>query len=134
MKTITVEELVKIANEKSVYAAIEEAKSCYGAMSERPKKPVLMINHTSKEVEDYAKAFKLYGQAKEVFDINLKNYQEHYNKINNIIIDFIKEYSGLYTIPKQYQDKVFSNAYEDGHSDGYTEVYNKLVNLIDIFN
>jgi len=47
---------------------------------------------------------------------------------------YIKDIAGLNTIPKQYQEKVWSKAYSDGHSNGYVEVYNCLNNLLEIFN
>ena len=51
-----------------------------------------------------------------------------------VIEEIIKRVSYFYSsVPKQYQDKVFSHAYQEGHSNGYDEVYNYLLDLVNIF-
>lgn len=107
----------------SVYNAINFATSQY---PNKPKKPIITI-HTAKEAADYAVKLLEYEN----------RYTEHcssVDEINKIITEYIKILSGFYVyVPEQYQEKVYDNAYINGHSSGYFEIYLKLLNLVKLF-
>jgi hypothetical protein len=111
---------------------------CKDSMVDIPKKPIepKLYNNkpTLEQIELYSKNSKEYPLLMEEYQIlNRKN--QYYNfEITSLIEEFIKSESGLKKIPKEYQDKVWSNAYNDGHSDGYYEVYLKLISLVEIFD
>jgi uncharacterized protein YaaW (UPF0174 family) len=82
----------------------------------------------------FSQDLKQYEDDIEIYDANERIRKEYVNIIDNEILEFIRTEAGLYdTVPKQYQDKVWSRANEDGHSSGMYEVYLKLCNLVEIF-
>ena len=101
----------------------------------KPSVPKLKSNSPSQEeMKIYSEALLSYE--KDLEDYRYKNdfYREESSKLYALLIDKIKEDSGLNDIvPKQYRDKVYSYAYEQGHSSGYGEVYGYLVDLVNIF-
>ena len=127
--------LTKFAYENSVYEAIEYAKSFYiGLYPKRPHKP-FFNGKTATEAIEFAEKMKVYETEKSKYDSLKKEYYDIQNKVDSVIVEFIKDYSGLYTnVPQQYQEKVYTKAYQHGHSDGFYEVYLKLDSLIEIFN
>ena len=100
-----------------------------------PTKPHLSPKHTSEDAKQYAINLDKYETIEyPKFREEKAKYQAERNEIESVVIEFIKEESGLNTIPEQYRDKIYSKAYKDGHSGGYYEVYNHLLDLIEIFN
>lgn len=112
---------------------IQKADGCRPSYPKQPSKPFLKNGHTTQDVLDYATKLTEYGKNMEVYHKEKEEYKKATNIINSAIIEYIKQSSGLYTIPEQYQSKVYNLAYENGHSDGYYSVYYKLCDLIDIF-
>jgi hypothetical protein len=100
---------------------------------EYPVKPHLSKNVTSEEAFKFANDLKEYEGKLVDYKKEKEEYKTQRNIITSIIVEFIKKESGLYDIPKQYQDKVYYKAYQDGHSDGYYSVYQHLEELVDIF-
>lgn len=102
----------------------------------RPNKPTLRPNHTSEEIEVYARLFCEYETAKHSYDTLETLRRKHNDDVEHLIKIYLCDASGLNDIPQQYQDAVWSKAWEDGHSDGYYSVYTQLcelVELVDIF-
>lgn len=119
----------------NVDAAIEYAKTQYGAYpKENLRKPVLPVRHDSELIAKYYAEYMEYEKALEMSNKKQKAYQYKVNEINEIIIDFIKEESGLNTIPEQYRANVYSKAYEKGHGFGFYEIYSELCSLVELFN
>ena len=119
---------------QTVFDAIEWAKKQYGDSPKPPTKPILKFNHTSIDVGVYQKNIEHYEKAFDDYKIEKEKYYKNRSKIEDVIVEFIKEETGLNTIPKQYRDKVYSKAYEDVHSRGYYGLYLKLNSLLEIFD
>lgn len=119
---------------QSVIDTIEWAKKQYGDSPRLPTKPVLLVKHTSEDVGKYQKDLHEYEKAYDNHKIEKERFYTNKSKIEDAIVEFIKQEAGLDTIPEQYRDKVYTKAYEDGHSSGYYEVYLKLDSLIEIFD
>jgi len=67
------------------------------------------------------------------YNASMGKIRMHNMKVDALILAFIKSESGLNDIPKQYQSKVFSKAWSDGHGSGYYGVYQQLCELVEIF-
>jgi len=131
METVTLEKLLAFG---SVNYAIEWAKQQYGSYPIKPDRPILSKNHTVDDALKYASDLKEYEEKKLQYDSLKEAYNEHNRTINNVIVDYIKDVSGLNTVvPKQYRDKVYSYAWQESHSNGYHEVYLTLIDLVEIF-
>lgn len=137
---ITKELALKKINNKysttgSVSSTIEFAnKELMPEWINAPKKPLLSNPHTSEQALAYSSALKQYEEDNEIYKLNQKIRYEQCNIINEALVEFIKQEACLNTVPKEYRDKVYARAYEDGHDSGMYEVYIKLCNLVDIFN
>ncbi len=135
----TKEQILKLINTKhietnSVAKAIEYAyKELQPEWINAPKKPYLSNPHTSEQALAYSAALKQYEDDMEVYKTNKKLRDEQNNIVHEALVEFIKEEACLCDVPKQYQDKVYARAYEDGHSSGMYEVYLKLNDLVEIF-
>lgn len=100
----------------------------------KPSKPFLKSTKpTEAEIGTYTAELSMYNDDLEKYNENEKLYRKENSNRTAAIEDFIKEESGLNTIPEQYRNKVYSYAYDDAHSNGYYEVYLKLEKLVDIF-
>lgn len=102
---------------------------------ENPEKPHLSHQHSLGDARVYLMALEQYEINKaEYYQLNAA-YQTINKKINDIIMDFLWDISGLKYLPNTVKkDRVWSKAYEDGHSEGMYEVYLKLISLVDLFN
>ena len=114
--------------------AIQFAQNTNMAYPARVSKPILKDTNNVEQLMSHVEALKQYDIEKAEYEVELTAYNKVKYAINDVIEEFIKDESGLYTIPPQYQDKVWSKAWSDGHSDGYYYVYNHLIELVDIFN
>ena len=100
-----------------------------------PEKPHLRPQHSLGDVRVYLAALEQYEINKAEYDQLNAAFHRINNKINDIIKDFLWVISGLKDLPNTVnKDKVWYQAYEDGHSDGMYEVYLKLIKLVDLFN
>lgn len=100
----------------------------------RPQKPSNSFkDHTSVGMREFADKLAIYETEYAEYLIQEKECKIHNQNVGDLIHDFICEESGLNTIPEQYQNKVFSKAWSDGHSSGYYEVYQELCELVEIF-
>lgn len=117
----------------SMVTTIEYGKSLYPEYIKAPNKPKLEYPHTSQQALDYSSSLKQYEEDVEVYNSNQSFRDAQIHMINDQIVALIKDDSGLYDIPKQYQDKVYAYAYEDKHSDGMYQVYLTLTELVAIF-
>lgn len=131
MEQVTLEKLQEFG---SVSQAIEWAQKQYGTYPKPPIKPLLSVIHTSDDVGIYQKNLQHYEKAYEEYKKEKESWVTNQRVINKIIEQYIKDQSGIDSIPEQYRDKLYSKAYEDGHSNGYYEVYLKLISLIEIFD
>lgn len=54
-----------------------------------------------------------------------------------MIDDFVREYSGLNSIPEEYREKAYKKAYDkaliDSNPPNPKDIYNNLNNLIEVF-
>jgi hypothetical protein len=127
---ITLENLQYFGNVSDAIQFAQNTKLEYPA---RVSKPVLKDTNNVEALMTHVEALKQYDIEKAKYDIELKAYNDGKNATNNVIVEFIKDESGLNNIPEQYQDKVWYKAWRDGHSDGYYSVYQELLDLVDIF-
>jgi hypothetical protein len=130
---LTVQELIEFSKLNGVSSAIKYAEEQYGEYPLIPKKPILTKFATSKEVFEYAESLAEWELKAENFKDVVNNWYENKNKINSIIISFIKEVAGISVVPEQYREKLYLKAWSDGHSDGFYEFYIQLQSLIEIF-
>lgn len=133
MEEVTLKKLIEITNTSSVSNAIDWAFEQQCEYILKPTKPVQSIN-SSTDAKKYAIALEEYEKNLESYKIDIEIYKKRENEINLVITEFIKEMSGLNTIPEQYRDKVYAKAYSDAHSYGYDSVYIELLDLVEIFN
>lgn len=89
---------------------------------------------TAQEHREYADKLELYEKDMEEYKIQEKECRIHNQNVHELIEMLIKSQADFNSIPSQYQEKVFSKAWSDGHSDGYYEVYQELCELVEIFN
>jgi flagellar biosynthesis/type III secretory pathway protein FliH len=116
-----------------VYKTISEAYKFSVEYPDRPKRPFLSNKPGSVAAAKYAEELALYENENAEYLESIKLAREHNRKIDQLIEAFIREESGLNTIPEQYRDKVYRHAYQTGHSSGFSEIYNHLLDLIEIF-
>lgn len=95
--------------------------------------PKLSHNHTSVDAKKYAEDLELYENEKKSYHEKLNLHRNESYRLESLIEEFIKEESGLNTIPEYYREKVYSYAYEQSRSNGYSELFNTLRDLIYIF-
>ena len=118
-----------------VYEATEHTKTLYPKYPESPVKPrLLTIKSTPAEHREYANQLEKYNELMVTFRHEKDEHRKIVSEIDNELIEYIKEVSGLNTIPEKFREKVWNKAYEDGHAYGYSEIYNHLIDLVDIFN
>jgi len=129
-EAVTIEKLNAIDN---VYDAIKWAQEQREEYPQRPAKPSLPQKHTSIEAKKYVLDLEAYEKQKQQSDNEMKLWREEDNKINSVIVEYIKEMAGLENVPEPYKNTLYEKAYQDAHSDGYYSVYQKLESLIEIF-
>lgn len=100
----------------------------------RPRRPVLPNNPSAFAAVIFATEMKQYESDISGFELREREILNHNDKVVVLIKDYIKHEGGLYIIPRQYQSKVWSKAWQDGHSDGYCSVYNHLCELVELFD
>lgn len=140
-------ELISFQDEHqmSVHQVIERIRKLEAERREKavmPEKVALpsKTDFIGKSLKPSSESLKAYAEAMEKYE-NYEVAKEEARKIQSeeainvyeIIVEFIKEKSGLNTIPEKYREKVYRFAYENGHSSGYTEVYYYLQELVEIF-
>ena len=128
-----IKKMKEIACTSTIYDAIHWALEQGLELPKIPKKPIIHINNSS-DAKQYAIELEEYEKKYAEYEDNFYEYKKIKIAIENVIVEFIKEMSGLNDIPEQYRDKVYSKAYEYGHSSGLSEVYNTLLDLVEIFN
>jgi len=127
---LTLQDLINIGD---VYKAIQFAdshKKDYPKM--QMESPRLPNKPTAEDYIKYGQELKPYEEAKAKHKEEVDEIRKYNQEISNLIIDFIKDQSGLKDLPEIKQNKVWSKAYEEGRSSGYYEVYNELVDLIEL--
>ena len=117
----------------SVSTAIEFAINMKPKYVSRPIKPSLSSKHTTDDVLAYANSLKEYDSKLVKYNTEREENIKMDKTIDSAIELFIKNVSGLNSIPLQYRDKVYNKAYQDGHSSGYYSVYQHLDELVGIF-
>jgi hypothetical protein len=117
----------------SIDATIEFAKKYYLPYPDKPIKPILKSNSTSKEALDFANKLKDYEEEISQFELKKELCIARMNFIDSILEDLIKDIANLNLVPEQYRTKVYSLAYSKGHSSGWNEVYDELMDLVEIF-
>lgn len=122
-----------------IYSRINDYKIIKETPS-KPKMPVLVKNATIDQVKEYTVKLTEYTDLMEKWKSTEKAREytnelidEHNSIIYKGIEDAVKEEAGLDMVPKQYRDKVWSHAWENGHSAGLSEVHGCLVELVEIF-
>lgn len=133
MEEVTFFKMTDVANTSSISNAIDWALQQCGEYVHKPTKPVQNINNST-DAKKYVVALEEYEKKLEEYKIDVEIYKKRENEINLVITDFIKELSGLNTIPERYRDKVYAKAYSDGHSSGFYEIYIQLLDLVEFFN
>lgn len=119
----------------SVYKTIEYADDLKIVRIPELKKPIPPgMTATSDDYRLFAEELSKYETLKDNNILIIDQIRAHNKQIDNLIINYIKDVSGLNRIvPVQYRDKVYSIAYSDGQGEGYYCVYDKLCELIYIF-
>lgn len=96
-----------------------------------PKKPKLKsTTPTKEELDEYSEEMKKYEEEKVKFETLRASYNEESQRLYDELVHKIKEDSGLFDIPQEYQDNVYWYAYQLGHSSGYGEVYGYLMDIV----
>ena len=114
---------------------LENAKLFFAEWPDRPKYPKLALSErTPENMRKQADILEAYNLKMEQYNAERANVEAHNAVVDKMIIDYIKEASGLYYIDPKYRKKVWEKAWEAGSGGGYYNVYIKLVDLIDIFN
>jgi len=117
-----------------VWKNIEYAQSFRSQYPYKPVRPVLSQNHTAQEATEYANKMSIYESLMSEYKNTLNQCTEENNRINSIIESYIKEESGLNSLPEKTKRKLWDKAWSDGHSNGYSEVYNCLCSLVELFD
>jgi len=122
-------------NHLSFCGLIDYLEKIKGEYPQRPNKPNLPQKHTSMMASEYSKELGIYEAVLlPEYQTKLKEYNTNRDLIDNLIIELIKEDSDFYrVVPLEYQSKVYSLAYQEGHSGGWSDVYNHLLDLVGIF-
>ena len=101
--------------------------------SPKPTKPLLK-GHTAAEAKLYSQELEAYEENMKQFSINMKAYKDADYEADIARKKILCDYYGLDRIPKQYQEKVWKLAWDQGHSGGWSEVGYQLDILLDIFS
>lgn len=98
-----------------------------------PKRPILPELHSAIEAFDYAIALDNYEKIElPAYKETLESIQKEQTRIINLLIDYIKEKSGLYDkVPVKYADKLFK--YVSKNSVSYDHMYKELFDLAQVF-
>ena len=131
MEIVTLE---KMKDNGSPFEAIAWAQNQRGEYPKRPAQPKFPHGRTSVEAKQYAIDLEEWEKLKQDYDERLAVWKADENSINDVIVAYIKDAAALDTVPEQYREKVYRQAYEDGHSSGYYEVFHKLDTLVEIFH
>ncbi len=118
----------------SVQKAIYLSTSKYLSYPEKLIKPVLRDNKSLAAAKEYFEKMDEYHTKQQKYSEEFNAVRNHNNEVDALVLFYIKEDSGLFNIPKEYQEKVYERAYSEGHSGGLMEIYNHLCDLVDIFN
>ena len=117
----------------TIQEAIDFSKSLHIDYPKRIIKPALTNEHSADEAEAYAISLKQYEKNKVHYDSDYGYVKIYNSEVDRVLEAYLKEESGLNTIPEIYREKVWSRAWSDCHSGGYSEIFNKLTDLIEIF-
>ena len=98
----------------------------------KPVKP-RMTGSTAEDARKYAFDLEEHEFQMDTYRELRVEYAAHNFAIEQEVEARIKEETGFNSIPEQYQAKVWSYAWREGHSSGYSEVSNILRDLISIF-
>ena len=133
---INEEEILESVSHLSAYDGINELLKLRKELDfKKPSKPNLATKHTIVDVILYSKLLLEYENNIIVYKEQLSVINKYNSEIDSIINEFLKKESNLYNlVPKQYQDKCVSLAYQRGHSEGYIGFYNNLCEIVEIFN
>jgi flagellar biosynthesis chaperone FliJ len=101
---------------------------------EKPSKPNLKSNATSKEIREYADLVETFETRLAKYEADKKNYNILNQEINSYLEEFITEQSGLNKIPEKSRTKVWDLAWDKKRDEGYYYVYSFLEELVDLFN
>lgn len=131
---ITLEILQKLLSEPTEYpqSVINWALDQRQKYPVRPHKPQNMPK-TVEDAKIVLEQLEEYERLKKIYDQDLTTIEAFNAEIEEAVVAFMKDESGLLTIPKQYQDGVYSYAWNQGHHFGHAEVYSHLVELVKIF-
>src|SRR3989304_4538 len=105
METVTINKLNKF---DSISNAIQWARLQYDQVPKRPNKPILYHENTSIAAKQYAIDLEKWEGLMLEYNALKSEINKYNNIINLIIVQFIKEQSGLFTLPVQYQEKVYA--------------------------
>ena len=101
----------------------------------KPKEPSLKSTKPStEEINEYNLLKLEYDALMTSYSKNYNFYYSEKSRLHSILVEKIKEDSGLNDIPEQYREKVYNYAYQRGHSSGMSEVKIYLDELVEIFN
>ena len=114
-----------------MYQQIKDLLDMVGPYPEKPRKPVLLTGANSEAIRAYADAFDEFQLKFAEFEAKREEYYKRKSEIEAQVIELIKNESGFYSIPEQYQNKVWDFAREEG--GGYYEVYGFLERMAGIF-
>ena len=116
-----------------MYQQIQDLLNTIGPYPEKPRKPVLLTGANSEAIRAYADAFAEFEKKFAELEVERSDYYKRKSEIEAQVVELIKNESGFYSIPEQYQNKVWNFAWEEAHGNGYYEVYNFLERMVDIF-
>ena len=111
---ITIEIARNKLAEVGMYDFLEWIEGCYPTHPEENfKRPVLTSKYPNEgEILQYQKDLREYDSLQDVYLREMMVYKDQVRELDEIRISLIREYSGLFTIPLQYQEKVWQYVWD----------------------
>ena len=121
--------------ENGIEAIIAEATEMINNREkpEKPCKPLKPTTDNPSDYREYAQKLEDYVESRKAYDKSYDEYTGLREEIVSKLIWHIKDESGFFGIPKQYQQKVWEKCYRDNASESWGNIYNQLCEYVDIF-
>ena len=116
-----------------MYQQIQDLLDKIGPCPEKPNKPTLPAKHTAEMARAHAVNIEVFEAEFVEYDKARDTYLLNKGRIEHQVGELISRESGLFNLPEQYRDKIWSIAWKEGRSAGYHEVYQWLCKLVEIF-
>ena len=116
-----------------MYQQIQGLLDKIGPCPEKPNKPTLPAKHTAEMARAHAVNIEVFEAEFVEYDKARDTYLLNKGRIEHQVGELISRESGLFNLPAQYRDKIWSIAWKEGRSAEYHKVYQWLCKLVEIF-